>query len=246
VSEILKEIIAGIGEDRPVADVSIYLHAVAVDGLRLGLCSAFGPRSAGEPRGRDEVVANEGRLTDFTARQLAEYALSAHWLEASVGVAAINSAIELNEAALEEGNGVELVMELASGKGLAVVGHFPFTEQARGKVREMWVLELDPKGGDLPAGMAPEVIPRADVVAITGTTLVNHTLDGLLGLARGKKVVVLGPSAILSPILFQFGVFAVCGVVVDDKAAVIRQLKEGGSLRRLPGARQVILHSPRR
>ena len=42
------------------------------------------------------------------------------------------------------------------------------------------MLELAPRGDDLPSEAAPELIPTADVVAITGTTLLNRTFEGLV------------------------------------------------------------------
>jgi len=68
----------------------------------------------------------------------------------------------------------------------------------------LWVLERRPVEGDLPAEMAAEVLPQADVAAITGTSLINHTFEGLMKLCRPDAlVIVLGPTAPLSPVLFD-------------------------------------------
>lgn len=241
MTAILKAIIEKLHEEERVADVGVYVHATVVMSRRLGLAYTFPKRSLEGTRARHEVVANNGKLTDFSARDLARYALSSHLMEASVGVAAINSLIAPSRHRLVEKNGVDLLLEMAGGKRLAVVGHFPFVERVRHLVKSLWILELDPQEGDLPAEEAPKIIPAADVVALTGTTLINHTLEGLLGLAKGKRVVILGPSTILSPVLFDFGVSALCGVEVEDPALVLRHLKEGGSFRNLPGIRYVSL-----
>jgi len=67
------------------------------------------------------------------------------------------------------------------------------------------------------------VIPQANVVAITAMALINHTLDGLLALCRPDALVmVLGPSAPLSPVLFEHGVAIISGARVVDEAAVMR------------------------
>ena len=66
------------------------------------------------------------------------------------------------------------------------------------------MLELAPQAGDLPASAAAEVIPQADVVALTSMTLLNHTFDGLLALRRpDAQVMLLGPSTPLAPLLFD-------------------------------------------
>ena len=46
-----------------------------------------------------------------------------------------------------------------------------------------------------PADLAPEIVPYADVLLITGATLLNDTLEDLLALARpGARVTVVGPT----------------------------------------------------
>lgn len=243
MSEILKRVIAELDDDSAVSEVGIYLHATAVKSARLGLAYTF-PRRVFDGIGdRGELVAGGGRLTTFTARELARLALSNHSMEASVGVAAINSLVAPLPGRAIERNGVDLLMEFAAGRRLAVVGHFPFVERLRPLVKSLWVLELDPQEGDLPAEEAPNIIPQADVVAITGTTLINHTLDGLLQLSKKKKVVVLGPSTILSASLFDFGVSALCGIHVEDQELVLRHLREGASFRHLPGVKYITLLS---
>jgi hypothetical protein len=44
-------------------------------------------------------------------------------------------------------------------------------------------MSIKPKPADL--------VPQADVVAITGTALINHTLDGLLALCRSDALVMV-------------------------------------------------------
>jgi uncharacterized protein len=240
-SKILERIIEELPEGAPIRDVSIFLHATAVTSRTLGLAYSFPRRSTDLARDRGEMVAGSGRLTSFAAKDLARYALSSRPAEASVGVAAINSLLEPPAGKLVEKSGVDIVMEHAAGRRLAVIGHFPFVERVKPLVKSLWVLELDPQEGDLPASDAPTILPHADVVAITGTTFINHTIDGLLDLAKGKRIIILGPSTILSPVLFEAGVAALCGICVEDQEVVLRHLREGAGFRRLPGLRYVTL-----
>ena len=235
MSRILHAIIDAIREDAPVEEVGIFLHATVVKSLQAGMAYTFPRASHDEPRDRGDIVANHGRLTEMSARQLAAYATSSHPMEASVGVAAINSLITVAPERAVRQKGVDLLLSWAAGKRLAVVGHFPFTERIRDQLKKLWVLELDPREGDLPASMAPEILPQADVVAITGATLINHTLEGLLALARGRQIIVMGPSTIISPVLFSLGVSALCGVQVTDPALAMGWLKEGGAFGGCPG-----------
>lgn len=243
MSAILEAVLSKISGDVQVQQVGVYVHATAVVTRHVGLAYTFPKRSLDETRDRHEIVANHGKLTEFVARDLARYALSKHLLEASVGVAAINSLIDPPMHMIIERNGVDLLMERAAGKRLAVIGHFPFVARIRPIVRTLWVFELDPKEGDLPAAEAPNIIPHAEVVAITATTLINHTLDDLLRLAKGKQIILMGPSTIMSPTMFNFEISALCGVKVTDPDIVIRHLSEGGSFRHLPGVKYITMLS---
>jgi len=117
-------------------------------------------------------------------------------------VAAINSLLDVDERNAVEVNAAQVLAEQGRGKNVALVGHFPFIPKLRDQVGQLWVLELRPSEGEYPAESAADLIPQADVVAITGTALINYTLDGLLALCRPNALVmVLGPSTPLSPVL---------------------------------------------
>ena len=101
---------------------------------------------------------------------------------------------------------------------------------------------MRPRPGDLSAGHAAEVLPQADVVALTGTSLLNHTFDDLVSLCRPEAfVVMLGASAPLSPVLLEHGVDAVSGTKVVDVPAVVRAVGEGATFRQIPGKRLLTL-----
>ncbi|NOG68709.1 MAG: hypothetical protein HND41_11120 [Chlorobi bacterium] len=94
------------------------------------------------------------------------------------------------------------------------------------------------------AAAAPRFIPQADVVAITSSTLINHTLDGLLALARPEaKVMLLGPSTPLTPVLFDFGVDLLSGVQVVDIAATLASVAASVNFRKMQGVRRVTLEA---
>jgi uncharacterized protein (DUF4213/DUF364 family) len=169
-------------------------------------------------------------------------------LRADVGGAALNALLgaqlRASGAALGDENGLVLLAEQAAGRRLAVVGRFPNLPRIRASAAESWVLELRPEGDDLPAEAAPEVLPRADVVGITGSALANGTLEGLLALCRPEATVVLiGPTTPLSPVLFDYGVDVLCGTLVDDPLRVVAQLTGEPAVPtpRLPGMRPVSL-----
>ena len=82
-----------------------------------------------------------------------------------------------------------------------------------------------------PASEAASVVPDADVVLITGTTLLNNTLEKLLALCQPKaRVVLVGPTVGLLPDAFlRRGVDVLGGVRVTAPDSFLDVLMEGGS-----------------
>ena len=101
------------------------------------------------------------------------------------------------------------------------------------------VLEQDPgtlKADELPyfrpAAQAAKVVPQADVVPITSSTLVNNTLEQLLALARPEaRVTVVGPTVGMLPDAFFARGADVLGCVRINApdADFLDLLAEGGS-----------------
>jgi hypothetical protein len=129
-----------------------------------------------------------------------------------------------------------------------MVGHFPFVPRLRSRVGELRVLDQQPQAGDLPAEAANDVLPEAQVVVITGMTIVNHTLEGLLKLCSPEAfVIVMGPSTPLSPLLFDFGVSIISGSVVTEIEPVLRTISQAGDFRQVhrAGVRLVNMFNPK-
>lgn len=179
-------------------------------------------------------VRDAGRLAELGGRALCELARSSSPTEVSVGMAAVNALLPRDPAAWVDVNASEVLAERGANVPVALIGHFPFAGWLRERVHKLWVLELDPQEGDLPASTAADIVPQAGIVAITSMTLLNHTFDGLLALCRpGVQVMLLGPSTPLAPLLFQRGVNLLSGSIVEDVDAVLRGVSQGANFRQL-------------
>jgi hypothetical protein len=237
--------------DAPITDVVIGLHwtavAAEVDGeLRCGLASTL---AGSHEHGGEPDVPEAGSLQDRPGRALAELARDReHPIRCSIGVAAINAMLPpLPPGMFQDGNAEEMIVQYGAGKRVVLIGHFPFVPGLSAKVGELSVLSLNPRHGDLPASAAPQVIPSADLVAITGMTLINHTLESLLELcSRQALVMILGPSTPLSPVLFDHGVDLLSGSLVTDRNAVMQVAGQGGNFRQIhrAGVRLVTVERP--
>jgi uncharacterized protein (DUF4213/DUF364 family) len=233
---ILDELISNLGGDAAVREVHACVFWTAVVSRNCGLASTF---AEGHPYHR--AVRGVGGLIRKSALELAQYAKSENLLEASIGMAAINSLIDIDESKTADGNAFDILAQKGRDKNIAVVGHFPWVRSLKAVAGKLWVIEQRPQQGDLPAEAVQEILPRADVVGITGTSLINHTLEELLGLSKKSYVVVIGPTTPLSPVLFDWGVDVVAGVKVTEIEKTVRCISEGAIFSQVEGIRLVTM-----
>ncbi len=239
---VVEELLSALTEDAPVRKVLIGLHWTVVCGRHCGMAATL----VSDHAHGDAELSDIGGLEQKTARELAEWARSPDLLQASIGVAAINSLLDVDEDRAMQINAADVLAEQGRGKDVALVGHFPFVPGLRAAVRQLWVLEQHPRGDDHPAEAASELIPRADIVAITSSTLINGTLDPLLAFCRPDAVVMLlGPTTPLSPVLFDHRVDMLSGACVVDEAAVLRTVSQGASFRQVQGVKLLTFTRPK-
>ena len=110
---------------------------------------------------------------------------------------------------------------------IVLVGHFPRVERFADH-SNLTVLERSCKDEwDTPDPACEYVMPHADFAFITGVTIINKTAPRLLELAKDACTVMVGPSVVMSPVLFDYGVQSLSGSVVDDAEAARFAVKNG-------------------
>lgn len=225
-------------EPIPVRKVIIGVHWTLVSSRYCGLGSTL----VGEGQHGHSPVRDVGVLHQKSAQELSQWLLSDNLLEASIGIAALNSLIEVDESQMEQINAADVLAHESKDKNLVVIGHFPFVERLKSIAKNCWVIEKRPQGDDFPEEAAQQYIPQAGVIAITGTALINHTMEGLLSLSRpGSLVMVLGPSTPLSPLLFSYGISFLSGSHIFDEEAAIATIQQGATFPQVKGARLVTM-----
>lgn len=187
-----------------------------------------------------------GKLRGRLAGDLLSETEAESGIRRAVGVATMNALAEMcwarrpaTDADLRIGVDAYDAANIQPGERVVVVGAFvPFLKALKRAGQDFTVLEMDPatlKPDELahfrPAEEAGAVVPHADVVLITGTTLVNSSLEGLLALCSpAARVVMVGPTVGLLPDAFlRRGVDVLGGVRVTHPDAFLDVLAEGGS-----------------
>ena len=144
--QILEDLLSSITKkDCPVKRVLVGVHWTIVESeYGCGMSSTF----CQPPPHYNMQVRDVGYLEKKSALAIAEYVRSEVWLEASIGLAALNSLIEIVESKCINRNAYDLLLEKGSGKNVAIIGHFPFVEKLRARTKQLWVLEKNPREGE--------------------------------------------------------------------------------------------------
>lgn len=239
VMKIIDDILATLNFGAVVRDIRQGLFYTGVLTRHCGLAATL-PRDA--LRQEQAFVRETGLLLRKSAEELARMVYSDSILEGAIGMATINSLLEIDEKRCIELNAGDLIAQKGKDKKVAIVGHFPFVSRIQEVARELWVIEKNPWDGDLTEAEADNVVPKADVVGITGTAFINHTVEHLLMLCDQKAyVVILGGTSPLSPVLFDYGVDAVSGTMVIDKGLALQSVSQGATYRQIGGVRKLTM-----
>ncbi len=196
------------------------------------------------PRSHAKMPA-AGELLNKQISELMDYALDDNALKAAVGMAMLNA---LSAALLADdtcrykpsayGNALELI-DITGNDTVAMVGAFtPFIKKISEITEKLFVIEKNPRVVGKydtfkieSVDRLEEIIPQANILIVTGVTLINHTLAPILDLAKqANEIVVVGPTASIYPEpLFKRGVTVMGGVRITDSAKMIHLIGEAGS-----------------
>ncbi|MDO8828095.1 DUF364 domain-containing protein [Methylophaga sp.] len=160
---------------------------------------------------------------------------------ATVGMAAINCGIN---SVIKQPKGIILDVQSSAAnlnvfehflpqtidKKVVVIGHYPGIESYVEQYG--WtVLERSPVNGDYPDPASEFIIPDADWVFLSASTIPNKTFPRLAELAQSATTVLMGPTTPWLPELYQFGIDYLAGVKVVDAEALYQTACEGGGVR---------------
>jgi hypothetical protein len=226
-------------------------HADSALEITLGLVWTLcrGARTCGlamTPGGAPRTLPWAGSLAGQSLRELAPWLRDWNPHAASIGLAAVNAALNtegnpvLARAAPLVGSGpgnlavFEHFAPQLAGRRVVVIGRYPGLD-AYARQMDLTVLERQPGTGDLPDPACEYVLPQADWVFLTASSLANKTFPRLAELSRTATTVLMGPGTPWVEELAAFGIDYLAGVEALDHAALRQTVAEGGGVRLFEG-----------
>lgn len=224
------------------------VRAVVI-GLVWTYCEADAVGLAMSPGILTRTLSWAGHLRGKPLAELAAWIREFDPYQATVGMAAVNTGINRLHSrpdgiCLQPRPGTsnnlavfEHFLPQLSGRRVVVVGRYPGLDQfAAAHGLDLAVLERQPSGADLPDSACEYLLPRAEWVFITATSIPNKTFPRLAELSRNAVTVLMGPTTPWLPELYHFGIDYLAGVDVIDAENLRNTLSEGGGVRIFDGA----------
>ncbi len=197
---------------------------------------------AQSPGMASRVLQFPGTVADRSAAEVAAWLKSWDPFAATAGLAAANAVINsaanplLHGAQVLEGSApanlavFEHFRAQLFGKQVVVIGRYPGLDDVLDGL-DVSVIERQPGTGDLPDPAAEFLLPQADWVFLTATSLINKTFPRLVQLAKNAVTVLMGPSAPWLAELAAYDIDFLAGVVPVNVENAVRIAAEGGGTR---------------
>jgi uncharacterized protein len=232
-------------EDLTISDVvmGVYLTAVRLSDGSCGVAST--DIDSHPPCCKQDRDYGDFTPTKITGQRVSDLLDSKKPLKAldTLKVAVLN-AIALKMVAgsgyriIEDTDPIDLI-DLDAQKTITLVGGFhSYIQRISQTKNKLYVLELDEgalreeqKKYYVPANEYVSILPVSDIIIITGLTLVNNTIDGLIeSISPRSQVIVAGPSSSLLPdILFENKVNIIGATRIIDPVKAMAVAGQAGS-----------------
>lgn len=187
-----------------------------------------------------------GNLGGNPVLEILKYAMDPNVLKSAIGAATLNALtqwiIESEEKGeyqvIKDKDGFDL-LEIQPHETVSLIGAFgPYIRRLKTMGNPFFIIEktaqtlkLDEMKYFKPESEMRNALEKSGVVIITGTAIVNHTIDPILSLiTNGKRTAIIGPTASMIPYaFFQRGVDIMAGVRILNSESMMKILKQGGS-----------------
>ncbi|MBF2017561.1 MAG: DUF364 domain-containing protein [Rivularia sp. T60_A2020_040] len=210
-------------------------------GLTWTLCIAEGAGLCMSPGTAIRTLPWSGTLVNKSISELARWLLSWDNYQATVAMAAINSVINSSSSLPDNGTVLspsgsanlavfEHFLPQIRNKNVCIIGRYPGLNKYSQEM-QMKVIELQPGAEDFPAQASEYLLPEAEWVFLTATSIVNKTFPRLVELAKNSKLVLMGPTLPWLPDLKHMGIDYLAGIKVSNLPSLRQTVAEGGGIR---------------
>ncbi|HHX13534.1 MAG TPA: DUF364 domain-containing protein [Clostridiales bacterium] len=241
-NKLIENAVSAAG-DRKIKDIRAGLSytAVMLDDHACGLAYTFRDR-LGHFCG---VMGEAGNITGKSAAEVIPWLNSKNLLMAAMGLATINAVLNHSNERWDEGN-ITAALDLAPTDVFGMVGSFgPILNVVKRKTDNIYVFEqrTDKAPGLYPEADIPIYLPKCDVIVITATSIINHTIDQVLAhCGDAREVCLVGPSCPLCPQVFEdYNVTILAGDVVTSPENALQIVSQGGGTMALKNAMKHVL-----
>ncbi|MGF1674069.1 MAG: Rossmann-like domain-containing protein [Rivularia sp. (in: cyanobacteria)] len=212
-----------------------------VIGLTWTLCIAEGAGLCMSPGTATRILPWSGTLVNKSISELAPWLLSWDNYQATVAMSAINSVINSSSSLPDNGTVLspsgsanlavfEHFLPQIRNKNVCIIGRYPGLNKYSSQM-QMKVIELQPGAEDFPAPASEFLLPEAEWVFLTATSIVNKTFPRLVELAKNSKLVLMGPTVPWLSDLKDLGIDYLAGIKVTNLPALRQTVAEGGGIR---------------
>jgi hypothetical protein len=232
--EILSRLLAQLPQPVPrLKDLHIFLHWVIASSDRYAMATFFRPPNAGDTCYQSSYL---GDLLGRPVTEIAEmFADSDDALRLGMVKACLNGSLPL-PTDIFTANAMDPFTEMVKHCPSCFIGHFTQAEIWRARGYPVTIIELQPRPGDIHWNDSKPALRQAEIVFITGLTLINDTfLEVVSRTPQAKYRVLLGPTVPCNPLFFDYGVHLIGSTLISDVDLAIRYCQHGGtSVRHAP------------
>jgi uncharacterized protein (DUF4213/DUF364 family) len=176
---------------------------------------------------------------DYTILDLISGINSWNYNEASLALAAMNAVYNIQEfkwkseienthvSSSNEKEHIKKLTDLIGRKTVLMVEGMTYEENYYRNICKLSVIKEKPLQGDYPITALEYLIPDNSYVCLSGTCLVNKSIERILTISKGKQVILDGIDVPLAPQFISEGITKVIGFVADDIDKCITYIKQG-------------------
>lgn len=180
------------------------------------------------------VIPEAGRLAGLKASELIPWMKSPDVTACAVGLATLNAIVTPPATAVE--SDILDLLPVHPEDTVGMIGYFgPLVDPIKKRAHALHIFERrpNPEYEILSESAAQDLLPKCQVVILSATTLLNHTIDNLLDLSKtAREIAILGPSTPFLPDIFsRHGVTMLSGLQVADPTQILQIVSEGGGTR---------------